>query len=142
MFYCIDDVLVRMLISSVVDSRFKPWSMLISSVVDTRFMLISSVVDSRFMIISSVVDSRFKPWSMLISSVVDSRFMLISSVVDSRFKPWSGQTKCYILMKLVFAASLLSTHHYGKRAKTGWLRSRIMCRSGTTCLPMINLILV
>jgi hypothetical protein len=29
---------------------------------------------------------------------------------------------------LVFVASLLSTQHYGERAKTGWLGIRIMCK--------------
>ena len=38
----------------------------------------------------------------------------------------SGQTKT---IKLVFAASLLGTHNYGVRAKTGWLRVRIICQS-------------
>ena len=33
-------------------------------------------------------------------------------------------------IKLVFVASPLSTQHYGERAKTGWLRIRIMCLSG------------
>ena len=33
--------------------------------------------------------------------------------------------------KLVFAASLPSTQHYGERAKTGWLG----IKSGATCLP-------
>jgi hypothetical protein len=37
-------------------------------------------------------------------------------------------------MKLVFVASLLSTQHWGERAKTGWLGIRIMCPSGATCL--------
>jgi hypothetical protein len=36
---------------------------------------------------------------------------------------------------LVFVASLLSTQHYGERAKTGWLGIRIVCPSGMTCLP-------
>ena len=38
-------------------------------------------------------------------------------------------------IKLVFVASPLSTHHSGKRAKTGWLEIRIMCPSGAICLP-------
>ena len=33
-------------------------------------------------------------------------------------------------IKLEFVASPLSTQHYGERAKTGWLRIRIMCLSG------------
>ena len=39
-------------------------------------------------------------------------------------------------LKLVFAASLLITQHYGERAKTGHLRIRIMCPSVETCLLM------
>ena len=52
--------------------------------------------------------------------------LLTLSVVDCGYKPQ---------LQLVFAASLLSAHHLGKRAKTFWLRIRIMCRSGVTCLP-------
>ena len=37
-------------------------------------------------------------------------------------------------MKLVFVASLLSTQHYRERAKTSWLRIRIMLPSRATCL--------
>jgi len=35
---------------------------------------------------------------------------------------------------LVFAAFPLSTQLYGVRTKIGWLRIRIMCPSGVTCL--------
>jgi hypothetical protein len=38
-------------------------------------------------------------------------------------------------IKLVFVASPLSTQHKGERAKTGWLRIRIICPSGATCIP-------
>ena len=38
-------------------------------------------------------------------------------------------------MKLIYVGSSLSTQHYGERAKTGWLGIRIMCPSGTICLP-------
>ena len=41
-------------------------------------------------------------------------------------------------MKLVFAASPLRTQHEGVRAKTNWLRIKIMCQSGATCLPIIE----
>ena len=51
-------------------------------------------------------------------------------VVDGWFYPQSGKT-----IKLVFVASLLTTVDYGERTKTGWLRIKIMCQSGTTCLP-------
>jgi len=33
-------------------------------------------------------------------------------------------------LKLVFAASPLSTQHLGSRAKTCWLRIRMICQSG------------
>jgi hypothetical protein len=35
---------------------------------------------------------------------------------------------------LIFVASLVSTQHYGDRARTGRLGIRIMCPSGATCL--------
>jgi hypothetical protein len=38
-------------------------------------------------------------------------------------------------MKLIFVASPLSTQHLGERAKTAWLRIRIMYQNGVTCLP-------
>ena len=38
-------------------------------------------------------------------------------------------------LKLVFAASPLSTQHEGVRAKTDRLGVSIMCPSGVTCLP-------
>jgi hypothetical protein len=38
-------------------------------------------------------------------------------------------------IKLVFVASPLSMQYEGERAKTGWLRIRIMFPSGATCLP-------
>ena len=37
-------------------------------------------------------------------------------------------------LRLVYVASPLSTQHLRVRAKTGWLRIRIMCPSGATCL--------
>ena len=58
--------------------------------------------------------------------------VLASSAVDREFNPRSeGQTKYY-----KFIAPLISTHHLGGRAKTGWLGIRInkMCPSGATCL--------
>ena len=55
--------------------------------------------------------------------------MLASSAVYRGFEPRSGQP-----IKLVFAASPLSTQHEGVRAKTGWLGIRIMCPSGATYL--------
>jgi len=50
--------------------------------------------------------------------------VLASSVVDHGFET----------MKFLFVASLLSTQHKGKRAKTDWLGIRIMCPSGAICL--------
>ena len=41
-----------------------------------------------------------------------------------RMSTRSGQTIFFI--KLVFAASLLKRQHLGERAKTGWLKIRIM----------------
>jgi hypothetical protein len=37
-------------------------------------------------------------------------------------------------IKLTYAASLLNTQREKVRAKTGWLRIRIICPSGATCL--------
>jgi len=39
-------------------------------------------------------------------------------------------------IKVAFVASPLSTQHKRERAKTVWLRIRIMCPSGATCLSM------
>ena len=36
---------------------------------------------------------------------------------------------------LAFVAFPLSTHRYGERSNTGWFEIRIMCPSGSTCLP-------
>jgi hypothetical protein len=58
--------------------------------------------------------------------------MLASSVEDRGFEPRSDQTKETI--KLLATASMLSTHLSGVRTKTGWLKIRIMCPSGTICL--------
>jgi len=55
--------------------------------------------------------------------------MFTSSEVDCEVVPQSGQAKDY---KIV--ASPLSTHQYGERAKTSWLRIRTMCPNGSTCL--------
>ena len=57
--------------------------------------------------------------------------MLASSGVDHGIEPKPIKLKT---IKLVFVASQLSTQFYGARAKTGWLRIRIMCPSGETCL--------
>ena len=57
---------------------------------------------------------------------------VVTTVLDCGFKPRSGQTKDY---EIGIAASLPCTQHEGVRTKTGWLRMRIMCPSGVTCLP-------
>jgi hypothetical protein len=57
--------------------------------------------------------------------------LLASSVVDRGFEPRSGQTKDYKIGICCFSAK-----HEGARAKTGWLRIRIMCQSGATCLSV------
>ena len=46
----------------------------------------------------------------------------------------AGQIKPKTI-KLVFVASPLSTQHSGERAKTDWLRIRIMYLSGALYLP-------
>ena len=58
--------------------------------------------------------------------------VLAWSVVDHRLKPNQVKPKT---IKFAFAASPLSMHHYGERAKTGWFRIRIMCPSVVTFLP-------
>jgi hypothetical protein len=52
--------------------------------------------------------------------------VLSPSVVDHGFGSQLGET-----IKCVFLASLLSTQHYGERAKSDWLEISIMCQSGT-----------
>ena len=39
-----------------------------------------------------------------------------------------------LTIKCVCVATPLSTHHYGERAKAGWLGIRISCPSGESCL--------
>ena len=63
--------------------------------------------------------------SMFASSAVDRK------IVDSDLIRVKAKT-----IKLVFVTSPLSTQHYGERAKTVWLRIRIMCESGATCLSV------
>jgi hypothetical protein len=55
-----------------------------------------------------------------------------SSAVDRGFTPSRVKPNT---IQLVRVASPLSTQHSGERAKTDWLGIRIMCPSGTTCLP-------
>ena len=50
--------------------------------------------------------------------------MLTSSVVDGEVGPYRVKAKT---IKFVFAASLLGMQHYGVRARTGWVRIKIMC---------------
>ena len=56
-------------------------------------------------------------------------WLLKSRVMGSSY----GQVKPETI-RIVFAASLLSIRNYRVRSKTGWLRNRIMCPSGATCL--------
>ena len=58
--------------------------------------------------------------------------VLASSTVDC----WSPDQVKSKTIKLVFVASPLSMQPKGERAKTGWLRIRIMCQSGATCLSV------
>jgi len=39
---------------------------------------------------------------------------------------------------LVFASSSLNMQHKGERAKTGWLRIRIMCQSGVILMIILT----
>jgi hypothetical protein len=57
--------------------------------------------------------------------------VLSSCAVDRGFETRRVKPKT---IKLVFAAFPLSTQLYGVRTKIGWLRIRIMCPSGVTCL--------
>ena len=59
--------------------------------------------------------------------------VLASSAVDREYEPRPGQTKDYKTGICRFSA--ISTQHYRVRAKTCWLRIRIMCPSGAPCLP-------
>jgi hypothetical protein len=58
--------------------------------------------------------------------------MLSSIMVCHGFKFWSDQTKVF---KIVASTCLLIMLHLGVRANNSWLRIRIMCPSGATCLP-------
>ena len=60
--------------------------------------------------------------------------VLASRAVDRGFESLLVKPKT---IKLVFVASPVSTQHWGERAKTGWVRIRIMCLSVTTCLSSI-----
>jgi hypothetical protein len=59
--------------------------------------------------------------------------VLTTSAVDRGFKPRSGQTQEYKIGICCFSAKHAAL---GERAKTGWLRIRIMCPSGETCLSV------
>ena len=58
--------------------------------------------------------------------------VLASSAVDRGFEPRSSQTKDYEIGICCFSAKHAALR---KRSKTGCLGIRIMCPSGTTCLP-------
>ena len=58
--------------------------------------------------------------------------VLAQSVVDRGFEPRSGQTKDYAIGVCCFSAK----HATLRRKSKDWLLGiRIMCPSGTTCLP-------
>ena len=59
--------------------------------------------------------------------------IIAMSAVDCEFDPLPDQNKD---IKLVFAASPLSTQHKGIRKKTNLLEVMIMCQNGRTCLPV------
>ena len=56
--------------------------------------------------------------------------VLASSAVDRGFEHQSGQTKDYKIGICCFY-----TKHVALRRRTSWLVIRIMCQSGTMCLP-------
>ena len=58
---------------------------------------------------------------------------LASSVVDRDSS--SNRVKPKIIKLVLFVGSSLGTLHYAKRAKTYWLRIRIMCRVGRHVYP-------
>ena len=58
--------------------------------------------------------------------------VLVSSVVDHVFKPRPDKTKDYKIGICCFSAKHAALW---RKSKTGWLRIRIMCPSGVTCLP-------
>ena len=58
--------------------------------------------------------------------------MLTSSTVDHRFKPLLCQTNAYEIGICCFFAKHEALRSY---SKTCWVRIRIMCPSGATCLP-------
>jgi len=87
--------------------------------------IISFTVDFVFLFIKVSFHLRWNRIGYVIACV------LVPSVVDrgsssDRVKPKT--------IKFVFVVSPLSTQHRGERAKSGWLRIRIVCPSGMTCL--------
>ena len=60
--------------------------------------------------------------------------VLALSVVNNRFDPESGQSKDYETGICCFSALVNSIKEL--RAKTGWLRIRIMCPSRVKCLSV------
>ena len=58
--------------------------------------------------------------------------MLTSSVVFRVFESRSGQTKDYKIGIYSFSDKHVALRQ--KKKQTGWLRIRIMCLSGATCL--------
>ena len=59
--------------------------------------------------------------------------VLASSAVDRGFERLSGHTKDYKIGIFCFSGKHAALKR--ERAKTGWLRIRIMCLRGVTCLP-------
>jgi hypothetical protein len=62
--------------------------------------------------------------------------MVSSSAVDPGFELRSGHTKDYKIGICCFSTKHAALRSKSKRAKTGWLRIRIMCQSGATCLSV------
>ena len=59
--------------------------------------------------------------------------VLASSVVDSGFEPLLGQTKDYKIGSYCFSAKHIALM---RKSKDWFAPNRIMCPSGTTCLPV------
>ena len=96
----------------------------------------------RSIITFAVVSSMFHTYALIRPSIVFSNridcvivSVLSSSVVDRGFEPRPCQTKDYKISICCFSAKHAALRR--ERAKTGWLRSRIMCPSRETCLSRL-----
>jgi hypothetical protein len=129
--------MVSMFSSNAVDRGFISGvmvSVLASSAVDRGF--ISGVMVS--MLSSSAVDRGFIGGvmvSMLSLSAVNRGFISGVMALLECSRSWVQSPICSNQrLKFIIGASSQSKEHSGERAKTGWLRIRIMYLSGATCL--------